>query len=339
MRGKAIQTFDQAGVLSSAEYDFKGNPLSTRRQFAQEYKSTLDWSSGPPSLEPEGYVSRTRYDALNRATRLIAPHSDQPGAAVNVVEPVYNPANLLDRQYAWLNRDAEPEGVLDPAAATLHAIVKIDYDARSRRKRIEFGNGAVSAYEYDPLTFRLTHLHTTRALDAAVLQDLRYTYDPSGNITHISDDAQQAVYFSNQCVEPDAYYTYDAVYRLIEATGREHLGQQGAPAPHSYDDAPRTGLLHPNDGQAMGRYVERYIYDAAGNFGEIRHRGNGPAGPGWTRSYAYEAPSLLDIDLPDRPTSNRLTSTTVSGSQSLNEAYSYDGHGNMLQMPHLQLMT
>ena len=42
-----------------------------------------------------------------------------------------------------------------------------------------------------------------------------------------SDDAQQTIFFRNQRVEPSADYTYDAIYRLIEATGREHLGQVG----------------------------------------------------------------------------------------------------------------
>ena len=96
------------------------------------------------------------------------------------------------------------------------------------------------------------------------VQNLHYTYDPAGNITHIRDDAQQTIYFKNRRVEPSAEYTYDAIYRLIEATGREHLGQVGgAPIPHSYNDTGRVpiassdaaGAFAPNDGNAMGRYL------------------------------------------------------------------------------------
>ena len=57
-----------------------------------------------------------------------------------------------------------------------------------------------------------------------MLQDLSYTYDPAGNITHVGDDAQQTIFFRNRRVEPSNDYLYDATYRLIEATGREHLG-------------------------------------------------------------------------------------------------------------------
>ena len=74
-----------------------------------DYKTTLDWSGAVP-LEAETYTSRTRYDALNRPIQLIAPHSDQPGATVNVIQPIYNEANLLEQVHAWLNQNAEPAG-------------------------------------------------------------------------------------------------------------------------------------------------------------------------------------------------------------------------------------
>src|SRR5262249_45825535 len=155
-----------------------------------------------------------------------------------------------------------------------------------------------------------------------------------GNISHIRDDAQQTVFFLNKRVEPSADYTYDAIYRLIEATGREHLGQGGpAPTPSSYNDRLRVGILFSaSDGNAMGRYLHRFVYDAVGHFGAMIHRGTDPANPGWTRTYAYDEPSLLE----PAKQSNRLSSTTVhpNGNQPIVELYSYDAHGNMLLMPH-----
>ena len=73
-----------------------------------DYKATLDWSGSRASCEAETFTSRTRYDALNRPIQLIAPHSDQPGASVNVIQPVYNEANLLERVDAWLNQTPSP---------------------------------------------------------------------------------------------------------------------------------------------------------------------------------------------------------------------------------------
>jgi RHS repeat-associated protein len=332
LRGKAVEVRDQAGVVTSDEYDFKGNLLRSQRQLAQAYQTTLDWS-GAVSLEADTYTSRTRYDALNRPIQSIAPHSDRPGTTVNVIQPVYNEANLLEQVHAWLNRNAEPGGLLDPATASLHAVTDIDYNAKGQRERIDYGNGAVTTYKYDLLTFRLVQLKTLRGGEA--LQDLHYAYDPAGNITHIRDEAQQTIYFKNKRVEPSAEYTYDALYRLIEATGREHLGQAGgAPMPHSYNDAPRVGILHPGDGNAMGTYLERYLYDAVGNFLELQHRGADPVHPGWTRTYAYNEASLLE---PGKQ-SNRLSRTQVGNNNPITESYAYDAHGNMTAMPQLQVM-
>jgi RHS repeat-associated protein len=347
LRGKVAELNDQAGVVTSDRYDFKGNPLRSQRRLARDYKTTLDWSGAVP-LEPQTYTSRTRYDALNRPTQLIAPHSDQPGAEVNVIQPGYNDANLLEQVDAWLNQGAEPGNLLDAATANLHAVMDIDYGAKGQRVRIAYGNGARTTYTYDPLTFRLTHLLTLRnaasfpgdcpqpppaGWPGCQVQNLHYTYDPAGNIPHIRDDAQQTIYFRNTRVEPSAEYTYDAIYRLIEATGREHIGQAGAPISHSYNDAPRIGLLHPNDGNAMDHYLERYVYDAVGNFLSMQHRGSNPADFGWTRTYDYSETSQLE---PGKQ-SNRLTSTTIGAAT---ETYSsggvgYDAHGNMAHMPHL----
>ena len=79
----------------------------------------------------------------------------------------------------------------------------------------------------------------------------------------------------------------------------------------------------PNDGNAMGTYTERYVYDAVGNFLKMQHRGSDPAHPGWTRSYAYNETSLIEDGTGGTllKTSNRLSSTTVGNSNPLTERY------------------
>src|SRR5262249_11757812 len=113
-------------------------------------------------------------------------------------------------------------------------------------------------------------------------------------ITRIQDDAQQAIYFRNKRVDPSNDYVYDALYRLIEAIGREHLGQAGSPTSPDGFDGVQTRLPQPGDGNAMGLYLERYIYDTAGNFLAMQHRGTDPDSPGWTRNYAYQETSLIE---------------------------------------------
>lgn len=307
LRGKAYQVFDSAGIITSEAYDFKGNLLHSQRQLAKDYKNTLDWSQSV-ALEPEIFNSDTSYDALNRPLTVTSPDG-------SVYRPTFNEANLLDKV------DVHLRG----AAAATAFVTNIDYDAKGQRQLIVYGNGVQTSYDYDPFTFRLIHLHTQRGGEH--LQDLFYTYDPVGNITHIRDEAQPTLYFNNAVVEPHAEYTYDALYRLIAATGREHIGQVSQPQT-TWDDGSRINLPHPHDGQAMRRYTESYEYDAVGNFLNLIHQAtNGD----WTRHYSYAEASLLE---PGK-NSNRLTSTTVG---STTEVYPYDAHGNMTAMSHLARM-
>lgn len=312
LRTRAFRVFDTAGIVTSQEYDFKGNLLSGNRHLVSDYRASPDWS-GSPALDPDGFTNSTTYDALNRPVTLTTPDN-------SVVRPTYNEANLLERLGVNLR---------DSATAT-EFVRDIDYNARGQRELIEYGNGVLTEYHYDRDTFQLTRLATTRqsfAADGRTVQDLSYVYDPAGNITDLRDDAQQTTYFNNTVVEPHADYTYDAIYRLITATGREHIGQVAQPQT-SWNDEGRTRLPHPHDGQAMQGYTEQYEYDGVGNFLRLIHQAtNG----NWTRNYAYEEASLIE---PGKQ-SNRLSRTNVGAT---NENYAHDIHGNMMSMSHLSLM-
>ncbi len=396
LRTRILRQADSAGIATNAgldasgnpteAYDFKGNLLRSTRQLVTDYTAIVDWLLNP-ALDPETFASTTRYDALNRPVQSIAPHSSltRPGHSnkFNVIQPIFNVANLLERVDVWLERAAEPAGLLDPAVESPSpvGVADIDYDAKGQRTLIDYKtrNETVirTTYAYDRETFRLTHLYTRRGLDSATahgiaftddcenpnpppatiaapeqppeakgcgLQNLHYIYDPVGNITHIRDDAQQTLYFRNRRVEPSNDYIYDALYRLIQADGREHLGQAAGgerlppTAPDGFN-AFHTRLDHPGDGNAMGTYTERYVYDVVGNFLQMQHRGRDPVHAGWTRTYDYLEFSLIEDGNGGLPLkiSNRLSRTTLNpaGTTPHPETYLHDAHGNMLRMPHL----
>jgi len=362
LRGQLFVLCDGAGVVVYADqnphtvqeeaYDFKGNPLRTTRHLARKYKQTVDWNSvnwdaveaalaadpwqvasvlAPLSalLETAPFPSSVTYDALNRPVSVTTPdHS--------VYRPTFNEANLLERVDVNLRGATAND---QPVWTSF--VTNLNYNAKGQRELIAYANGATTTYTYDSDTFRLTHLQTTRlpGNDLATqlfqhpdtVQNLQYTYDPAGNITRIADEALLGMVNNNQPVEPACSYRYDALYRLIEARGREHIGQSGfqfTPPDGNYRDYPFVGAAHLNDLQAVRNYKERYEYDPVGNFEQMIHQAtNGD----WTRSYTYNEPG--------QP-SNRLTSTTIGATT---ETYStngngYDAHGNMLHMPHLPLM-
>jgi RHS repeat-associated protein len=314
LRGKAVQLCDQGGVVSFERFDFKGNLLASRRQLAREYQATLDWSADP-ELEPEIFSSATGYDALNRPVSATAPDG-------SVHRPGFNEAGLLESMALQLRGAGE----------AIPFVTNIDYNSRGQRILVDYGNQVRTQYRYDPLTFRLARLKTTRPGDHAPVQDLNYALDPIGNVTRIEDRARQTVYFSNQVVTPDNDYRYDAAYRLISARGREHIGQLSEPET-TWNDEFRVKLQHPQNGHAMRGYLERYQYDEVGNFRQLSHHA---AQGNWTRSYRSHEASQLEPD----QTSNRLSSTAVhpDGSRPVHEMYSHDAHGNMTAMPHLALM-
>jgi len=336
LRTRVFQVSDIAGVIVHLgqnpmtglpeAFDFKGNLLRSTRQFVSDPKALTDWR-GPAPLLLTPWVASMTFDALNRPTTQTSPDG-------SVSTPTYNERNALRALSVNL------QGTTDATPF----VGDVEYNAKGQRLQITFANaGTNTVYAYDPLTFRMLELTTTRpaaSADQQIVQDLAFTYDPVGNVTHIQDDAdlQNTVFFRNVRVEPSSDYTYDAIYRLIEATGREQLGLVGngalAPTPTSYNDVPRIGLVQPGDGNAMGIYDELYQYDAVGNFLSFVHRGSSPTNPGWTRSYTYGETSLLIAG----QVSNRLTSTTISGSQALVEKYGYDLHGNVTAMPQLQQM-
>ncbi|MET0660075.1 MAG: RHS repeat-associated core domain-containing protein, partial [Steroidobacteraceae bacterium] len=307
LRGKEFRQFDSAGIATNETYDFKGNLLQSSRQLAADYRTTPDWSL-TPELEADVFRSSTSYDALNRPNRMTTP--DQ-----SVIRPTYNEANLLERLDVHLRGS--------PVATSF--VSGVAYNPKGQRRFIEYGNGIRSRYEYDPLTFRMTGLRTQRGTDH--LQDLRYTYDPAGNMSAARDEAQQTLYFRNSVVEPHTDYVYDALYRLVAASGREHVGQS-SPRDPRWDDAFRVNLPHPHDGQAMRRYTERYEYDPVGNILDLLHEAQNAT---WRRTYRYDEPSLIEL----QQTNNRLSSTAVG--QGI-EAYSHDNHGNMISMAHLPVM-
>ena len=323
-RGKVYRMSDGAGVVTSVEYDFKGNLLSGKRELLRDYKSAVNWLKNPV-LEDEAFISGSQFDALNRPMSMTMPDR-------SVVIPVFNEANLLNQVKVKL-RGAQAETLF---------VKNIDYDEKGQRSLIEYGKDATNQgvvkteYKYDRETFRLIGLKTTRKAGGALLQNLSYTYDPVGNITTIQDTAQQEVYFNGEVISPSSRYQYDALYRLISAAGREHIGQTTNQAPetrsdlkphYDFNDVTRRNLPHPNEAEAMRNYTEAYEYDGVGNILAMIHQATGAT---WTRRYDYEAAN------------NRLRTTSLPGDGEdvtlLPSRYRYDVHGNMTQMPHLAEM-
>ncbi|PIE70712.1 MAG: insecticidal toxin complex protein [Deltaproteobacteria bacterium] len=305
LRGQVVRHYDTGGMIEMPEYDFKGQALSASRRLFKDYKGVANWQDAnlTADLESEIFTSASETDALGRITRQTAPDG-------SIITPQYNKAGLLN---AEIVQHQSPN-------KTTNYIKNIDYNEKGQRNRIVYGNDVTVEFTYDKETFRLIRLQTQRN-NSDPLQDWQYTFDPLGNITHIEDKNIPVVFFDNQKITGVSQYTYDALYRLVSASGRENATPLAFDSQDNWNDAPFLRQYHPGDPMAMRTYTQTYQYDGVGNILQMRHRA---AGNAWVRNYTYQAGN------------NRLDST-----QSGANTYRYPHHaqhGFMTKMPHLQEM-
>ncbi len=337
--GKLVKHYDEAGVVIAGVADFKGNLLEKTRQVIsdQELLSVfngvnngadtayqVDWQPDGISitahaaaiLDATEYTTSSRYDGLNRIRE-----ADYPRDVDNerkTLIPHYNRAGALES--VTLDNDTYVE--------------RITYNAKGQRTLIAYGNGIMTRYAYDPLTFRLQRLHSGRfshpqsddlvfQAHGEALQDYGYDYDLVGNITEIFDRTLASGVLNNPetlLVNNDPVlsqllisgnalnrrFSYDPVYRLISATGREHDRPPDNPP---WLDRPKT-----QDMTATRRYTQRYEYDLTGNMLNLRHDANDATL--FNRTYNVETEN------------NRLHHMSI-GAMLLDYDYDYDAAGNM----------
>lgn len=292
LRRQLWKTFDGAGLTENRAFDFKGNLVNSVRMLWSDPVTQPEWGDATDpfthAFDEAGaraaldtadvYGTSTTYDALDRVATTTTPDG-------SIQSFSFNDAGLLD-------------GVTlrHRGAATIKTIVAgINYNARGQRTDMAYANGTEIKYAYDPLTFRLSRQTATRRHGPRqLLQDLQYAYDAVGNLTTVRDNAHRTVYFAGQAVDPESRYRYDALYRLIEATGREHVAfgcchhlrgdeQQTEYIPLGANNQPVSNA------QALVGFTERYAYDDSGNITEMRHlrRGN----THWVRTQIYDSAS------------------------------------------------
>lgn len=329
LNGQLIRHYDPSGLVETIRRDCKGNVQDVQRTLANDASApVVGWEGNPTGkLETETYVQLTEYDALSRMIRQENWH--QRGGVGAVYRPTYNERGTLKSEALTLR------------GTVTNAIEDIRYNAKGQKEYLKAGNGTVTQYDYDETTFRLRQMRTTRPGNAAefprlrsnltdgnVLQQLLYTYDPVGNITEIEDQAYKPVFFSNALIKPKSLYEYDALYRLLQATGREHGVTGGAPS-HIEGNQPETDFPI-TDPAALRVYTQVYAYDQVGNITRMAHQA-GSTGS-WTRDYVYA------FEDPAQAAGNRLWRTWEGGgnwdggSATNKTAYLHDTHGNMLNV-------
>ncbi|MHC8290730.1 RHS repeat domain-containing protein [Pseudomonas sp. XS1P51] len=228
--GRLIRHCDPAGVQLFNDYGLTGAVLEQERRFAYEALPGLVTHS---QVNPLGDLL-ARTDAQGNEQRF---------------------SQTLDGQLRAV------ELRLSNTTERLLMVNAITYNAYGQVEQEVAGNGVISTLEYTAEDGRLQRL-LSRYDQSEPLQDLRYTYDPVGNVLSIEDAALPIRYFANQCIEPVSHYCYDTLYRLIEATGWEAGAVKHGPASAMTADPAMPG-----------NYRQTYHYDDGNNLIELIHSG------------------------------------------------------------------
>jgi RHS repeat-associated protein len=243
---------DAAGVLLLDQHALTGEVISQTRRFlpdAQTANWPLDEAVRDTLLEPDKrYITRQRYSPLGELIH-------QTDAGDHQQRWHFNRAGQLNGIELTLNgKDAQP------------LLTATDYNAVGQLLSQTAGNRVTTLATFEPDSGRLSRL-SSAAPGKAPLQDQSYTYDPVGNISLLMDHLQAVEYFDNQRVTPETTYTYDSLYQLTSASGREAIGASIRPG--------LPELICPIDPSLLLNYTQEYEYDKGGNLTLLRHQRSG----------------------------------------------------------------
>lgn len=336
--GHASETWDIRGSHWQTEYDDLLRPVLVREN-ATRVAERFTYS-GDSNLNQRGRLVRhddnagsQLIDSYNltgqeqRQTRHFLVSLDLPNWPDAPLEPGdgastlfhYSPlGELLERTDALGNRERSrfthggelAESNLILADGTNHLLISNTcYNAFGRIESETAGNGVISHAEYDPADGRLKRLSDTRP-GRSKLQNLLYAYDRVGNVVRIEDLSQPVSHFANQRVDPVSTFSYDSLYQLRTATGREAAGALIGP------ELPEPGP-DPGDTSRLLNYRQLYEYDASGNLLSLQHIGQQP----YTRTMRVADDSNRAVATPGDP----LTA--------------FDPNGNLLELQSGQPLT
>jgi RHS repeat-associated protein len=252
LRGQCVRQYDEGGKLTHDSVALSGAVLKITQQLLKNAEQQSDWqgdeSAWIQQLDTTIYTTTSQANALGATT-------SQTDAANHMLNSTYDVSGT------------PITSTLTLAGETAQTLLSgLTYSAAGQPLTETAGNGVVTAYAYEPQTQWLSNMTATRTADKTVLQNLSYGYDPVGNITTIADGTVATSFFRNQATTGARTFSYDALYQLISATGRES-------ANHAVQNSDLPPLITPIDASKCVNYTRSYIYDRSGNLSSFQHNG------------------------------------------------------------------
>lgn len=301
--GQCVEHYDTAGLNRLDSLGLTGTPLSVCRQFLWEDLEANWQGTGPADwqecLAPEVFTSHGSTDASGVAVIQTDAKGNQQRLAFDIAGQLKG---------SWLTLKNAAEQVIVSA---------VEYSAGGQKTSEKHGNGVLTAYTYEVSTQRLVGIKTERPTGhpsgARVLQNLRYEYDPVGNVLSVRNEAEATRFWRNQQVSAQNFFVYDSAYQLVESQGREMANSRQQNSRHLPPLVPI-----PPDNSTYTLYTRVYSYDLGGNLTRVRH-----SAPATDNSYT------TDITVSSR--TNRAVLHTLTQEPDEVDAL-FDAGGHQLQL-------
>ena len=239
------------------------------------------------------YVTQWTYDSHNRLLEMIYPDEEK-------ITYSYNLGGQLEKVHGYKSYGYD-------------YVSKIGYDKFEQRTYLKYCNGAETFYTYDPQRRRLQNLTVNSG--GNTIMDNAYTYDAVSNVLSVVNGA--SVPQSGKAGGQMAHtYTYDALYRLVSATGT-YTGADNKTASYTL---------------AMGYDNMHRITSKRQIFTQNNVQFNGTLNAGYDLSYTYGTETGKKFQLANVKDVNYRTEETPSESENVNNnhAYEYDANGNLV---------
>jgi len=295
-RGQLFQHFDTAGLIdmSARGYAVQGTALRQDRRFLDiPCASTSHWQPGTlkelyalnkqwleSDTDPANlYSTRWTYNALAQAltqvdTKGHQQHTAYDCAGRKCATSATPNGGTLTPVCAGIAYNAA--GAIDTRSDANHIRIVYAYEAQTTQRlisitasRVASASNAAQRVNKERVADKDSKSHVVKPARASTkpLQALTYAYDGVGNVIALSDSraSAQVSFFRNRAVTPDRGYTYDALYQLTSATGRENYVNN---TPKGTDWP--GGQFNPANTPDYQAYTRSYIYDLGGNLTTIR---------------------------------------------------------------------
>ena len=239
------------------------------------------------------YVTQWTYDSHNRLLEMIYPDEEK-------ITYSYNLGGQLEKVHGYKSYGYD-------------YVSKIGYDKFEQRTYLKYCNGAETFYTYDPQRRRLQNLMVNSG--GNTIMDNAYTYDAVSNVLSVVNGA--SVPQSGKAGGQMAHtYTYDALYRLVSATGT-YTGADNKTASYTL---------------AMGYDNMHRITSKRQILTQNNVQFNGTLNAGYDLSYTYGTDAGKRFQLANVKDVNYRTEETPSESENVNNnhAYEYDANGNLV---------